>query len=111
MVVELKFRSFIQGVQNKVQMSLVQVDEENRNVCSFSKLVVFFATPEENIWQNAYKRVFRFRETGFRIHFHACNEIRVRGRFSSVGFKHNVDASVTDYPWFETRSVTFWECR
>jgi hypothetical protein len=32
----------------------------------------------------------------FRIYFHACNEIRVSCRFSSVGFKYNVDASVTD---------------
>jgi len=42
MRVELKVCSFVQGMQIKVQMSLMQVDEENRNVCSFSKLVVFF---------------------------------------------------------------------
>lgn len=58
---EVKFHSVIQGMQNKVQMSLMQVDETNWNVCSFSKLVVFFATLDENILRGAYKRLFRFR--------------------------------------------------
>jgi hypothetical protein len=32
----------------------------------------------------------------FRIYVHACNEISGSCRFSSVGFKYNVDASFTD---------------
>jgi hypothetical protein len=37
-----KVCSFIQDMQSKVQMSFIHVDEKNRNVCSFTKLVVFF---------------------------------------------------------------------